>query len=155
MKANILDFPLELQKFLYSLYFLMSLRCYSGGGKETPWETTPTRQPEGLFPGHYTSACHLCYFWNYCPILIIRVRLWQLFPPLAGFPAASYPGRAGAWSQQGFICWIPRYLCARQKKNTDSLQPAHHMPSPVSIAFIAGAVFVGTAWLPPTLPPGG
>lgn len=116
MSANLSDFPFELQKFLCSLYFLMSFRYYGGRGKETPWGTAPARQTKGLFPGHYTSACHLCYSWNYCPTPIIRVRLWQLFPPLAGFPAASYPSCAWAWSQQGFLCWIPWYLCARQKK---------------------------------------
>lgn len=40
------------------------------------------------------------------------------------------------------------------RKNTGALQPAHHMPSPMSIAFIAGAAFVGEAWLPLILLPG-
>lgn len=114
MNANILDFPLELQR---SLYFPVSLRCYCDvGGIEIPQEVASTSLTEGLFPGHYTSACNLCYSWNYCLMLIIRVHLWQFFPLLAGFLAASYPSRAQAWSLQGFLCCIPWYLCARQKK---------------------------------------
>lgn len=114
------------------LCFPMSLRCCGGGGRETPWEKAPTRQPEGLFPGHYTSTCHLCYSWNYCLVLIIRVHLWQLFPLLGAFPAA----RAQARSQQGFLCWIPRYLCARQKKppkiqTLSSLPIIFPLPCPV------------------------
>lgn len=72
MNANLSDFPLELQG---SLYFPMSLRCYSGWGTEMPQEVAPTTPTEGLFPGHYTSARHLCYSWNYCLTLIIRVHL--------------------------------------------------------------------------------
>lgn len=126
MNANVLDSPLELQKFLCSLHFPMSLRCCSGGGTETPWEKAPTRQPEGLFPGHYTSACHLCHSWNCCLLLIIRVHLWQLFPVLAAFPAA----RARARSHQGLLCWTPCYLCARHRKNqiqTLSTCPSHSL----------------------------
>lgn len=70
INTNMLDFPLKLEKFLCSLYFLMPLRCYGSGHREKPWETTPTRQPEGLFPGHYTSTHHLCYSW-------ITVQFWS------------------------------------------------------------------------------
>lgn len=58
------------------------------------------------------------------------------FPSSCAFPAA----RARARSHQGFLCWIPRYLCARQKKNQTNPKYRH---SPACSSYSLSAFTVG------------
>lgn len=41
--------------------------------------------------------------------------------------------------------YLDTFVLDKKNQNTDTLQPAHHIPSPVSGAFTVGAVFF---WLP-------
>ena len=109
-------------------------------------------QTEALFPGHYTSACHLCYSWNCCLILIIHVRLRQLFPLLAfrlpAIPVVHERGVNRVFSAE----YLDTFALDRNKYGRSPACPSYAL---AHVRCFHSGTCVGAAWLPlPLLPEG-
>lgn len=122
------------------------------------WREHRNTLREGPYQAARRALSRTLHF-NVSPLLLLE--LLSAFdhpcPSVTAFPSARrLPGCQGTSTKPpGFFSSQYLHIFVLDKKkpqNTDTLQPAHHIPSPVSAAFTVGVLFF---WLPWVFLPGG